>query len=319
MTHSCVWPASLSSCLLVCGCVCRRKNLLQVPIHSDMTCVTYFMCDMTHSCTWHYSHVCLDWLIIMCDMAHLAATRCEANAAAIHARIHNEMAHRLHNDMAHRLHNDMAHRLNVTWLTAVPRSCIWHDAFICLTWFVYMCDTWFVYMCDTGWVVCVTASHVAHINQAYEWVTSICVRLNESYVSSDSIICLIDMCNMTHWPKTRTHSQILQLSMYHLIVIWLVCDMTHPYTSYDSSICVDQVFLSVDGVVFLCVYRVFLSVFFLCVHTVLLSVVFPCVHRVFLYVHRLITCNVTQLQHTRVESQTAPFHVPNCALSFIVT
>jgi len=54
--------------------------------------------------------------------------------------------------------------------------------------------------------------------------------------------------------------------------------------SYDSLICVDQVFL---------------------------SVVFLCVHRVFLSVHRLILmCNMTQLQHTQVESKTAPFHVP---------
>jgi len=208
----------------------------------------------------------------------------------------------------------------------MTHSYVWHGSFICVTldesyvWQYVMLHISIRHMNESLSYVWDWMSHMCQVTHSYAWL--ICatwlshIWLIQSHTyESDSIICLIDMCNMTHWPKTRTHSQILQLSMYHLIVIWLVCDMTHPYTSYDSLICVDQVFLSVDGVVFLCVHRVFLSVVFLCVHTVLLSVVFPCVHRVFLSVHRFITCNVTQLQHTRVESQSAPFHVPNCANS----
>jgi len=48
---------------------------------------------------------------------------------------------------------------------------------------------WMSHMCD---------SHVAHINQAYEWVTWHIWLIQSHTYESDSFICLIDMCNMTY-------------------------------------------------------------------------------------------------------------------------
>jgi len=31
---------------------------------------TSLVCDMTHSCVWHDSFVCVTWLILVCDMTH---------------------------------------------------------------------------------------------------------------------------------------------------------------------------------------------------------------------------------------------------------
>jgi len=40
--------------------------------HFHHVCVTWLIrvCDMTHSCVWHDSFVCVTWIIRVCDMTH---------------------------------------------------------------------------------------------------------------------------------------------------------------------------------------------------------------------------------------------------------
>jgi len=196
MTLSYVWPASLSRWFPVCRCVgVRNKLLWETNSFKCRFTVIWLVCHMihvwhdsfmTHAYAWHYSHVCLDWQFLMCDMAHISPTSWEPNAAAIHVRIHN----------------DMAHRLNVTWLTALSRSCIWHDLFICVTWFVYMCDTE-SFTC-VKWLIHMAYPYVQHAsltknNNSQSNTATLHVPLDSDITgvwhdSSIHVIWLIDMC-----------------------------------------------------------------------------------------------------------------------------
>jgi hypothetical protein len=84
------------------------------------------VCDLTHSCVWHDSFICVTRLIHMCDMIHW----CVWHVSFI----------------------------SVTWLIHVcdmTDSYVWHDWFMCVTWFIHMCDVTHSYVWHDSFM-CVT-------------------------------------------------------------------------------------------------------------------------------------------------------------------
>jgi len=84
------------------------------------------LCDMTHSCVWHDSFMCVTWLFHMCDMTPSYVSRDSF--------------------------------ICVTWLIHMcdmTRSYVWHDSLIYVTWLIHMWDMthflrvpWLIHMCD---------------------------------------------------------------------------------------------------------------------------------------------------------------------------
>ena len=78
------------------------------PIPGCHVCVTWLirMCDVTHSYVWQDSFICVTWIIHMCVMTHTFTC--------------------------------------VTWLIHMcdmTHSHVWQDSFTCVPWLMHMCDT----------------------------------------------------------------------------------------------------------------------------------------------------------------------------------
>jgi len=120
------------------------------------------VCDMTHTCVWHDSYMCVTWLIHVCP--HLRDLR----AWLIHVC-------------------DMTH------------SYVWHDSFICVTWRIHMCDkthvrlrAWLIHVCDMTHVtqnsfICVAwLIHMCDMTHScVTWLIHMC-DLTHSYGRQDS-------------------------------------------------------------------------------------------------------------------------------------
>jgi len=121
-------------------------------------------CDLSPSCVWRDSFICVTWLIHMCDLTH-----CTGGWSRI------------------------MQRLRETWLIHmcdVTHSYVWRDSFICVTWLIHMCD---VTHCTGGW-----SRMMQRLRET--WLIHKC-DVTHSYVWRDSFICvtwLIQMCDVTH-------------------------------------------------------------------------------------------------------------------------
>ena len=75
------------------------------------------MCDVSYSCVWHASFICVKWLIHMCDMPHSCVW------------------------------NDLG-------MCDVSYSCVWHASFMCVKWLKYVwrelliCVTCLIHVCE---------------------------------------------------------------------------------------------------------------------------------------------------------------------------
>ena len=77
-THSYFWHDSCETYLYVShdSIICAQCMLCLIDTR-DVThsmsrthALSWDMCDMTHSCVWHGSFICVTWLIHMCDKTH---------------------------------------------------------------------------------------------------------------------------------------------------------------------------------------------------------------------------------------------------------
>jgi len=111
--------------------------------HDSFICVTrlIYVCDMTHSYLWHDSFVNVTWLIHMCDMAH----SCVRHGSFICATWLIHMCDMTHScqmsDMAHSKRQTDTHGsiLRATWLIdmrVMTHSHEWHDSFIWVIWLI---------------------------------------------------------------------------------------------------------------------------------------------------------------------------------------
>jgi len=110
-------------------------------------CVTWLihMCDMTYSCVWRYAFVCWTWLVCMCDMTHSPDPCVLVESWAPIC------------DMTHSyVWRDSI--VSVTWLVRtcdMTHSYMSHDSFVCVTWLIRMNDMTHSYKWHDSFV-CVT-------------------------------------------------------------------------------------------------------------------------------------------------------------------
>jgi len=118
--------------------------------------------------------------------------------------------------------------MRATWpicrhATSLSFTCVLHDAFMCVTWFIHLCDL-------THWYVWHDSLIVWHdSSMCVTWPIDMC-DMTHSYMWHDSMICeiwSIDLCDMAH--SYAWHDSLI-------CVTWLIhtCDMTHSYVWHDS-------------------------------------------------------------------------------------
>jgi len=225
------------------------------------------VCDMTHSCVWHDSFICVTglwrdscewvtWLGRMCNLMHsyVCYTYDEFICLPTNA-VRIGTCHLC--DMTHSCvwHDAF---MSVTWcihMCDVTHSYVWHDSFIWVTWLIwyvwhnpFTCVTWLIHMCDTthsyGWhdaFTCMTwLIHMGDMAHSQVWhdpficVTWLIHDMTHSYVWHDPFIYVtwpIHVCDMTHshvWHDSFT------------CMTWLIhmSDMTHSHVCHDPFICV---------------------------------------------------------------------------------
>jgi len=102
-------------------------------------------------------------------------------------------------------------RIGLIHVCALTHLYVWHDSFICVTWFVHMCDIVHSYSSHDAFM-CVT------------WLIHTC-DLTCAYVWHDALI------RVTRLVHTET--------IFNCLLSWFIRgDMTHVYVWYDSCICV---------------------------------------------------------------------------------
>jgi len=115
---------------------------------SSMRCLCIFIrvCDMTHSCVWHDSFVCVTWLIHVCvtQLIHV----CNMNHFSFVGYTSSVCCLCIRKRSCH------------THVSLCPKetclghkdTCVWHDLVICVTWLIhlclFMCVLWHVHVCD---------------------------------------------------------------------------------------------------------------------------------------------------------------------------
>jgi len=167
-----------------------------------------YVCDMTHSCVWHDSFICVTWLIHMCDMTNSYV--CDMT----HSCVWSVSCSFVWHDSFGARHLEKV-VVRVTWLTYVwhdsiicvrwlihvcdmTHPCVWHDVFICVTWLIHMCDmthsycvTWPIYICDMARFL--DATH--HLVKVFLSVTCLMYMWHDSFIR---VTWLIYMCDMTY-------------------------------------------------------------------------------------------------------------------------
>jgi len=186
------WLITSMACHMLC--VMAHSYLPHDWVHTrDMTHsmwdMTRCICDMTHSCVWHDSFVCVTWLIRVCDMTHWyvwhdSMYRSSRGRAVLCMEREKE-----------RVHPVMHHVLCCA-------GCVTHH---------YVCDmTWLINMCDLISLICVCG-----MNHYCVWHDSLVCDMTHSFVWHDSLVCVT-------WLISVWHDSFV-------CVTWLigVCGMTH--------------------------------------------------------------------------------------------
>jgi len=193
------------------------------------------VCDMTHSCVWHDSFMCVTWLIHVCALTHSYLCRDSADVFGT---------------------DDMT------------KSFLWHNSFICVTWLVHTyAGTQPMYsglvLSVFGLLIMFRERFVRAMTHLHVWHDSSicqCLCCSSCFASGSCVPWVIYMCDLTHsYVSVRAphhisravracHDSFLFVSwLIHICLFsdcsssfargvhvwWLIpfCDMTHPYAT----------------------------------------------------------------------------------------
>jgi len=199
----------------------------------------YVIYDVTHSYMWHYSFICVTWLIRICDMTHPYMW----HDSSIHVPwlIH----------MRDVTHSYMQHDLNicVTWLVYKCRynhqkikvalrlqvhdsfiyvtwhihiydiSYMWHYSFICVTRQIHICDMTDPYNCYDS---CIGVGRVMPLQMQRDFAVLCCSVLQ--YVAV-YVAVYIFMCCICCFAISKEQSCAASVVSWHIHM----CDTTHSY------------------------------------------------------------------------------------------
>jgi len=200
---------------------CFTKEMVHLPHSCDMT---HSMCDMTISCVWHDSFICVT--------PHLRMCQCPPTTTRT---------------LTNKRYNYLIH--------------VWYDSFTCVRWLLHMCDmivscvTRLIHMRYATWSYAPVFTHIhTHIDKEKTHILHICdddsftcvtwlihmCDMAISYVRHDSFMCVkwhIRMCLCSH---TTTRALIKKRHTFFMHVTWLihVCDTTISCVWHDSFMCI---------------------------------------------------------------------------------
>jgi len=152
-----------------------------LPAVAILRCVTWLIhvCDLTHSCVWRDSFICVTWRIY--------ESWCGLSCGG-----HSEVC-------------DMTH------------SRVWHDSFMCVTWLIHMCDmthSWVMMWAALCWPFW----GVWHdLFTCVSWLTHVC-DMTRWYVRHNLCMCvtwLSLVCGVTH-SCVRRDSWISETRLVHV-------------------------------------------------------------------------------------------------------
>jgi len=113
----------------------------------------------------------------------------------------------------------------------MTHSCVWQDAFICVTWIIYMCDMTYSYVWHDSFI-CVT-----WLVMRETWLIHVFAMMH-TWVRHDS--CMRVLTNRQLGTYISTHSYVWHDTF--LCVTWRIhaCDMIHTWVRHDSFIWFSQ-------------------------------------------------------------------------------
>jgi len=176
---------------------------------NKLASIASHMCEMTPSCVWHASFICVTWLLHMCDMTHSYVWHdsCVRVTCLIHKCV-----------MSH-WYVWYDSFICVTWLLHMTHSYVWHDSFMCVTWLIHTCDM-------TPYTYDMTHSCVWHDSfTCVTWLIRMC-DMTHSYVWHDSFICLW----LWYWPTFQWGHEHMNETCH--TYEWIMSHMWRSHVTY---------------------------------------------------------------------------------------
>jgi len=169
------------------------------------SCVSYRLCDMTHSRVWHDSFACMTWLTHMCDMTHSHVWHGSFICATRPMYV-----------------CDMTHSY-VTWLIHM-----WHVSLLYVTWLTHMCDMTHVSVRHDSFMCDMTHSCVTWLLHMHNF-THLCVR-HDSFLCAVWIFCV---CAMSHLHVRHDSITLIHMNEWchacECVITHMQCDGMHAW------------------------------------------------------------------------------------------
>jgi len=234
--------AAVGGCWACCG---RSQARLRCVRSDSFICATWLihMGGMTHSYVWHDSFAWVTWLVrtwisrVVCGRSQ-ARLRCvwRDSFACVTWIIH----------MCGILIRKCGMTHSRVWHYSFTRicckyckrsqarfRCVWHEAFMCVTWLTHMCDM--THPRGLAERAVDDDNRAASVYDVYKWVT--CVLLG--HIAFIHVTWLVYMCDVTHshvWHDIFTCvAWLIHMGLTWLICIRNACDVTCSHVRHDFS------------------------------------------------------------------------------------